>query len=70
VGEALAKIHLAGVDFHLSQANLRSIDWWKSTIPLVTPHLNKTQDQLIQSELATQIDYRYSRIAILSRGMD
>ena len=57
VGEALAKMHLAGVDFHLSQANLRSIDWWKSTIPLVIPHLNKTQDQLIQSELAAQIDF-------------
>jgi homoserine kinase type II len=57
VGDALAKMHLAGLDFKLSQANLRSIDWWKSTIPLVIPHLNAAQDQLIQSELAAQIDF-------------
>jgi homoserine kinase type II len=57
VGDALAKMHLAGEDFKLSQANLRSINWWKSTIPLVIPHLNAAQDQLIQSELAAQIDF-------------
>jgi homoserine kinase type II len=57
VGAALAKMHLAGLDFQLSQANLRSIDWWKSTVPLVTPHLNPAQNQLIQSELAAQIDF-------------
>ncbi len=57
VGDALAKMHLAGLDFQSSQENLRSIDWWKNTVPLVTPHLNPAQDQLIQSELAAQIDF-------------
>jgi homoserine kinase type II len=57
VGDALAKMHLAGQDFKLSQANLRSIDWWKNTVPLVIPHLSAAQDRLIQSELAAQIDF-------------
>ena len=57
VGDALAKMHLAGQDFQLSQANLRSIDWWQSTVPLITPHLNPAQNQLIQSELAAQINF-------------
>jgi len=57
VGDALANMHLAGLDFQSSQANLRSIDWWKNTVPLVIPHLNPAQDQVIQSELAAQIDF-------------
>jgi homoserine kinase type II len=57
VGDALANMHLAGLDFQSSQANLRSIDWWKNTVPLVIPHLNPAQDQVLQSELAAQIDF-------------
>jgi homoserine kinase type II len=57
VGQALAKMHLAGKDFRLSQPNLRSLDWWKATVPSVLPHLNSTQKELIQSELSAQIDF-------------
>ena len=54
VGATLAKMHLAGRDFELSQPNLRGLAWWNETVPVVLPHLNAEQAQLIQSELAYQ----------------
>jgi homoserine kinase type II len=54
VGEMLAKMHLAGSDFPKSQENLRSLGWWQTTIPLVLPHLNTPQKDLLTHELATQ----------------
>ncbi|ANJ00294.1 homoserine kinase [Polynucleobacter wuianus] len=54
VGEMLAKMHLAGKDFPKSQENLRSLSWWQETIPLVLPHLNSAQKDLLTHELATQ----------------
>ena len=54
VGEMLAKMHLAGQDFHLSQPNLRSLTWWQDTIPQIESHLNADQKSLIQSELNDQ----------------
>ncbi len=54
VGQMLAKMHLAGQDFHLSQANLRSLAWWQATIPQIEAHLNPDQKSLIQSELSDQ----------------
>ena len=54
VGETLAKMHLAGRDFDLSQPNLRGLPWWNDTVPVVLPFLNESQAALIQSELAYQ----------------
>ena len=54
VGEMLAKMHLAGKDFSKTQENLRSLGWWQKTIPLVLPHLNTAQKDLLTHELATQ----------------
>jgi homoserine kinase type II len=54
VGATLAKMHLAGRDFELSQPNLRGLSWWNETVPVVLPHLNAEQTQLIRSELAYQ----------------
>jgi homoserine kinase type II len=54
VGEMLAKMHLAGQDFHLSQPNLRSLSWWQDTIPQIEAHLDADQKNLIQSELNDQ----------------
>ncbi len=54
VGATLAKMHLAGRDFPLSQPNLRGLTWWNETVPVVLPHLNPTQAALIRSELAYQ----------------
>ncbi len=54
MGTMLAKMHLAGRDFPLSQPNLRGLTWWNETVPVVLPHLNAAQTALIQSELAYQ----------------
>ena len=39
VGEMLARLHLAGRDFDRSQPNLRGLDWWNETVPVVLPFL-------------------------------
>jgi homoserine kinase type II len=57
VGEMLAKMHLAGKDFSRTQENLRSLGWWQKTIPLVLPHLNTSQKDLLTHELATQENF-------------
>ena len=61
VGHALARMHIAGKDFRLSQPNLRSLDWWQATVPLVLPHLTSAQSVLIQSELKAQVDFFKSK---------
>ena len=54
VGTTLARMHLAGRDFSMSQPNLRGLSWWNATMPVLLPHLNPGQTALIQSELAYQ----------------
>jgi len=54
VGAMLARLHLAGRDFAMSQPNLRGLAWWNETVPVVLPHLEDSQRQLLQSELAHQ----------------
>jgi homoserine kinase type II len=54
VGEMLARMHLAGRDFRLSQPNLRGLPWWNETVPVVLPFLSTAQAELIRSELAYQ----------------
>jgi homoserine kinase type II len=54
VGTMLARMHLAGRDFDLSQPNLRGLPWWNETVPVVLPFLTPPQAALIRSELAYQ----------------
>ncbi len=54
VGETLARMHLAGRDFAMSQPNLRGLAWWNETVPVVLPFLAPEQAQLIRAELAYQ----------------
>jgi homoserine kinase type II len=54
VGATLAKMHLAGRDFAMTQPNLRGLSWWNETVPVVLPHLSPAQTALIRSELAYQ----------------
>ncbi len=54
VGVMLAHAHLAARDFVLQQPNLRALPWWNETAPVVLPHLNEHQAQLLQDELAHQ----------------
>lgn len=54
VGDMLARMHLAGADYNRSQPNLRGLNWWTETVPVVLPYLTPEQDTLIRSELAYQ----------------
>ncbi len=54
VGAMLARMHLAGQSFDMQQPNLRGLDWWISTIPVVLPHLAAAQAALISTELRDQ----------------
>jgi homoserine kinase type II len=69
VGTMLARMHLAGRDFGMTQPNLRGLAWWNDTVPVVLPHLSEAQAALITHELAYQnhIDSS-STCAALPRG--
>ncbi|HEY6088032.1 MAG TPA: homoserine kinase [Burkholderiaceae bacterium] len=54
VGAMLARMHLAGQDFALSQPNLRGLAWWAETVPLVRPFLDDEHRALIDGELGFQ----------------
>jgi homoserine kinase type II len=54
VAAMLARMHLAGADFGMVQPNLRGVQWWSETVPLVRPFLTPPQLELIDGELAYQ----------------
>jgi homoserine kinase type II len=54
VGGMLARMHLAGRDFAMRQPNLRALDWWNETVPVVLPFVPQDQTDLLVSELAYQ----------------
>jgi homoserine kinase type II len=54
VGAMLAKMHLAGQDFPIQQPNLRGLDWWRETTPVVMPYLPEDAQQLLRAEIHTQ----------------
>lgn len=54
VGATLAKMHLAGRDFTMTQPNLRGLSWWTEIVPVVLPYVTADQADLLRSELAYQ----------------
>ena len=54
VGEALAKMHLAAVDYPGTLPNLRGLAWWVETTPKVLPFLTASQSALLRDELSHQ----------------
>ena len=54
VGRVLARMHLAARDFAPSQSNLRGLDWWNETVPVVVPYLDAAQAEMMEDELAYQ----------------
>ncbi len=69
VGTMMARMHLAAVDFDRYQPNLRGLQWWNETTPLVMPYLDGAQAALVQSELAYQNHVAAcARYAALPRG--
>jgi homoserine kinase type II len=70
MGEMLARLHLAGVDFPLRQAHLRGLDWWTATVPEVLPFVDAGRAALLRSELQFQRDVAESKAgAALPRGV-
>jgi homoserine kinase type II len=57
VGAMLAKMHLAARDFPLQQPNLRGLDWWNATTPLVLPFLDDSKAHLLRAEMHFQSAY-------------
>jgi homoserine kinase type II len=53
-GAMLARMHLAGADFDMHQPNLRGLQWWSETVPVVLPFLDASQAQLLLAELGYQ----------------
>ena len=53
-GEAMARMHLAGRDFPMQQPNLRGIDWWNATTPLVLPFLDDQNAHMLRAEMHFQ----------------
>ena len=69
VGSMLAKMHLAGCDFPMTQPNLRALNWWNETAPVILPYLHPAQATLLQGEMAYQNHIAASSIyAALPRG--
>lgn len=58
VGDMLAKMHLAGKDYTNNyQPNLRGLDWWKKTVPLVLPYLPADIQDMLEDELHFQEEF-------------
>ncbi len=54
LGAMLGRMHLAGADFALAQPNLRGLDWWAESVPIVAPFVSHAERALLQSELDWQ----------------
>jgi homoserine kinase type II len=69
LGAMLARMHLAARGFQRIQPNLRGLDWWNDTAPVVLPYLTEPQAALLQAELAYQNHVAGSSMyAALPRG--
>ena len=69
VGNMLARMHLAAQDYALYQPNLRGLDWWRETTPLVLPHLDENTGHLLKAEMHFQEAFASSNIYhVLPRG--
>ena len=69
LGAMLARMHLAARDFQRIQPNLRGLNWWNDTAPVVMPYLATPQAALLKAELAYQNHVAESSLyAALPRG--
>lgn len=62
VGAMLAKMHVAGRDFPMHQPNLRGLDWWLATTPIVLPYLPDAAQHLLRAEIHTQDAFAASTV--------
>jgi homoserine kinase type II len=69
VGEFLARMHLAGVDFVPFQPHLRGIGWWKSAVPKLKLHVPDNVMHVLTEELIFQDSFfRSARFEKLPTG--
>jgi len=69
VGAMLARMHLAGADFGLRQPNLRGLEWWKETTPIVLPYLPDAGQRLLRGEMQFQESFAAGDVyRLLPRG--
>jgi homoserine kinase type II len=54
MGTLLARMHVAAADYPRFQPNLRGIGWWKSTLPLLEPHVPSHLFTRLAEEVAHQ----------------
>lgn len=67
--QTMARLHLAAQDFPIQQPNLRGLDWWQKTAPLVTEFLSSQQTELLMTVLNQQIALKDSgRLDTLPNG--
>lgn len=69
VGDFLARMHLAGLDFAPFQPHLRGIGWWKSAVPKLEPHVPDDVMRTLAEELIFQDSFfRSARFEKLPTG--
>lgn len=69
VGSMLGRMHLAARDYPLYQPNLRGLDWWRETTPVVLPYLTDDPRHLLATEMNFQETFAASPIyQALPRG--
>jgi homoserine kinase type II len=54
LGQTLARMHEAALDYPLHQQNLRGVEWWAEAVALVDPHIAPELAQRLDAELAFQ----------------
>jgi homoserine kinase type II len=54
IGELLARMHLAAIDYSVQMDNTRGLSWWRVNAPRIAPHLDEATAALLNDELAAQ----------------
>jgi homoserine kinase type II len=62
VGAMLARMHLAAQDYPLHQPNLRGLNWWRDTTPVVLPYLDENTGHLLKAEMHFQEAFAASAV--------
>ena len=69
VAKMLAKMHLAGQDYALIQPNLRGLNWWLETAPLILEFMSDENQALLKQEIAFQANLAQTSLyASLPKG--
>lgn len=62
IGEALARLHLAGQSFPLTRANPRGPHWWREAAARVRDRLSPDEAQRLDDEIAFQFAHRHDQL--------